>query len=139
MPRLQDVFGLYTKMLLGLGLVFQLPTIVFFLAKMKLVTARFLAVEHQVRDPHHLRHGGRHHARRRHDGAGDRCGADARPLPLSILIAWVVNPRSRSKAVSRLRVCNNRCKWLIDFKYQLGRTDELALFMTLLLPREVTA
>src|SRR6266566_2096597 len=43
MPRLEDVFGLYTKMLIGLGIVFQLPTIVFFLAKMKLVTARFLA------------------------------------------------------------------------------------------------
>ena len=34
--------SLYTKMLLGLGLVFQMPTVVFFLAKMKLVTARFL-------------------------------------------------------------------------------------------------
>ena len=43
MPKLDDVFGLYTKMLLGMGLVFQMPTVVFFLAKMKLVTARFLA------------------------------------------------------------------------------------------------
>src|SRR5580765_540416 len=43
MPRLEDVFGLYTKMLLGLGIVFQLPTVVYFLARMKLVTARFLA------------------------------------------------------------------------------------------------
>ena len=43
MPRLDDVFGLYTKMLIGMGLVFQMPTLVFFLAKMKLVTARFLA------------------------------------------------------------------------------------------------
>lgn len=43
MPRLNDVFGLYTKMLLGLGVVFQMPTVVFFLAKMRIVTARFLA------------------------------------------------------------------------------------------------
>jgi sec-independent protein translocase protein TatC len=43
MPRLSDVFGLYTKMLLGIGIVFQMPTVVFFLAKMRLVTARFLA------------------------------------------------------------------------------------------------
>jgi sec-independent protein translocase protein TatC len=43
MPKLQDVFGLYTKMLIGLGLVFQMPAVVFFLAKMRLVTARFLA------------------------------------------------------------------------------------------------
>jgi sec-independent protein translocase protein TatC len=41
-PKLEDVFSLYTKMLLGMGLVFQMPTLVFFLAKMKLVTARFL-------------------------------------------------------------------------------------------------
>ncbi len=43
MPRLGDVFDLYTKMLLGMGLVFQMPTIVFFLAKMKMVTWKFLA------------------------------------------------------------------------------------------------
>jgi sec-independent protein translocase protein TatC len=43
MPKLEDVFGLYTKMLLGMGVVFQMPTVVFFLAKMKLVSARFLA------------------------------------------------------------------------------------------------
>jgi sec-independent protein translocase protein TatC len=43
MPKLQDVFGLYTKMLLGIGIVFQMPTVVFFLAKMRMVTARFLA------------------------------------------------------------------------------------------------
>jgi sec-independent protein translocase protein TatC len=43
LPRLDDVFDLYTKMLIGMGLVFQMPTIVYFLAKMKLVTWRFLA------------------------------------------------------------------------------------------------
>ena len=43
MPQLKLVFGLYVKMLLGLGLIFQMPTVVFFLAKMKVVTARFLA------------------------------------------------------------------------------------------------
>jgi len=42
MPKLDDVFGLYTKMLIGMGIVFQMPTVVFFLAKMKLITARFL-------------------------------------------------------------------------------------------------
>ena len=43
MPQLSAVFGLYVKMLIGLGLIFQMPTVVFFLAKMKLLTARFLA------------------------------------------------------------------------------------------------
>ena len=42
MPKLDDVFGLYTKMLLGMGVIFQMPTVVLFLAKMKMVTARFL-------------------------------------------------------------------------------------------------
>jgi sec-independent protein translocase protein TatC len=44
MPKLEDVFGLYTKMLIGMGLVFQMPTVVYFLARLKLITARFLAV-----------------------------------------------------------------------------------------------
>ena len=43
MPKLSDVFGLYTKMLLGIGIIFQMPTVVFFLAKMRMVTAGFLA------------------------------------------------------------------------------------------------
>jgi sec-independent protein translocase protein TatC len=42
MPRLADSFDLYTKMLVGLSVVFQIPTVAFFLAKMRLVTARFL-------------------------------------------------------------------------------------------------
>ena len=42
MPKLEDVFGLYSKMLIGLGLVFQMPAVVYFMARMKLVTARFL-------------------------------------------------------------------------------------------------
>jgi len=41
-PKIEDVFSLYTKMLLGMGLVFQMPTLVYFLAKMRLITARFL-------------------------------------------------------------------------------------------------
>jgi sec-independent protein translocase protein TatC len=42
-PKLEDVFGLYSKMLIGMGLVFQMPTVVYFLAKIRLITARFLA------------------------------------------------------------------------------------------------
>jgi sec-independent protein translocase protein TatC len=45
MPRLDDVFGMYTRMLFIMGIVFQMPTLVFFLAKMGLVTARFLAAQ----------------------------------------------------------------------------------------------
>jgi sec-independent protein translocase protein TatC len=42
MPRLQDTFELYRNMLIGMVAVFQIPTLVFVLARMRLVTARFL-------------------------------------------------------------------------------------------------
>jgi sec-independent protein translocase protein TatC len=42
MPGVEDTVDLYLKMVLGMVVVFQIPTVVFFLAKMRLVTARFL-------------------------------------------------------------------------------------------------
>src|SRR3984957_11562845 len=42
MPRVEDSFDLYAKMLIGMMVVFQIPTLAFFLAKMQLVTAGFL-------------------------------------------------------------------------------------------------
>ena len=45
MPKLDSVFSLYTKFLLAMAAVFQMPTLVYFLAKMKLITARFLAAQ----------------------------------------------------------------------------------------------
>ena len=42
LPRLEDTFDLYVNMVLGMVVVFQIPTVVLFLAKMRLVTARFL-------------------------------------------------------------------------------------------------
>jgi sec-independent protein translocase protein TatC len=97
MPRLEDTFGLYTKMLLGMGLVFQLPTLVYFLAKMHLVTAKFLwqngkyailvaYIIGAVITP-----------------TGDPMNQTIFAAPiivlyfLSIVIAWIVNPRSKSK------------------------------------------
>jgi sec-independent protein translocase protein TatC len=41
-PKLSDVFDLYAKMVLGMGIVFQMPTVVFFMAKARLISARFL-------------------------------------------------------------------------------------------------
>ena len=96
MPRLDDVFGLYTKMLLGMGVVFQMPAVVFFLAKMHLITARFLAsnfkyailiifVVAAVITP-----------------SGDMMTQTIFAAPMvglyiaSIIIAWVVNPVTRS-------------------------------------------
>jgi len=42
MPGVEDTIDLYLKMMLGMMVVFQIPTVVFFLAKMRVVTARFL-------------------------------------------------------------------------------------------------
>jgi sec-independent protein translocase protein TatC len=42
MPRVEDTFELYKNTLIGMVAVFQIPTLVFFLARMQLVTARFL-------------------------------------------------------------------------------------------------
>jgi sec-independent protein translocase protein TatC len=42
LPRLEEVFGLYVRMLVGMAIVFQIPTIVFFLARFGLITARWL-------------------------------------------------------------------------------------------------
>ncbi len=42
MPKISETFDMYLKMALGMAVVFQLPTIVFFLAKLNLVSARFL-------------------------------------------------------------------------------------------------
>ena len=42
LPTIDSTFDLYTKFLICMGLVFQMPTIVFFLAKMQMITAGFL-------------------------------------------------------------------------------------------------
>ena len=42
MPSVEYTFELYKNLLLGMVVVFQLPTLVFFLARMGMVTARFL-------------------------------------------------------------------------------------------------
>jgi sec-independent protein translocase protein TatC len=42
LPKIDEAFSLYTKMLLGFGLVFEMPTLVFFLARMGVITAKML-------------------------------------------------------------------------------------------------
>ena len=41
-PRIDEAFSLYTKMILGFGAIFEMPTLVFFLARMGVVTGAFL-------------------------------------------------------------------------------------------------
>jgi len=42
MPRVEDTFALYKNMLIGMVVVFQIPTLVFFLARLRVVTPRWL-------------------------------------------------------------------------------------------------
>src|SRR5439155_8037253 len=42
MPSINDTFDHYIRMMIGMVVIFQMPTLVFFLAKVRLVTARFL-------------------------------------------------------------------------------------------------
>ncbi len=42
MPRVEDTFQLYKMMLVGMVAVFQIPTLAYFLSKIRLVTARWL-------------------------------------------------------------------------------------------------
>jgi sec-independent protein translocase protein TatC len=42
LPRVASSFSLYVRLLIGLGLVFEMPTVVFFLARVGLITAGFL-------------------------------------------------------------------------------------------------
>ena len=94
MPSISDTFDHYIRMMIGMVIVFQLPTLVFFLAKFRLVTARFL---------------------RRHflhfvliafivaavlTTSGDPWNQTAFALPMiglyliSIVIAWIVGPKA---------------------------------------------
>ena len=43
MPRIQPAFSLYVRLLLACGIVFQMPTMVFFMARIGVVTPGFLA------------------------------------------------------------------------------------------------
>jgi len=42
MPRIEPVFSIYLRLLLAFGVVFQMPTLVLFLARMGVLTARFM-------------------------------------------------------------------------------------------------
>ena len=42
MPRIEPAFSIYLRLLLAFGIVFQMPTLVLFLAKMGVLSARFM-------------------------------------------------------------------------------------------------
>ena len=42
MPRVKPAFSMYLRLVLALGITFQLPTLVLFLARMGMITPRFM-------------------------------------------------------------------------------------------------
>jgi sec-independent protein translocase protein TatC len=97
MPKVEDTFDLYLTMTLWMGVVFQMPTVIFFLAKMKMVTAGFLWK--------HLRYAilGTFIIAAVITPTGDPMNQTIFAAPMiilyvvSIAIAWIVNPRGRVK------------------------------------------
>ena len=79
-PKVGSVFSLYVKMLLAFGVIFQMPTIVFFLARVGGHHRTFPHQEHQIRHPHHLHHRGNSEPRHRRRVPGDDGRADVGPL-----------------------------------------------------------
>jgi sec-independent protein translocase protein TatC len=45
LPRVEDTFALYVRLLISMIATFQIPTLAFFLAKMRLITGKFLWVK----------------------------------------------------------------------------------------------
>ncbi len=73
-------FTFALRVILGIGLVFELPTLVYFLAKIGAHHGPLDGPQLQVRRPRHLRHRRRHHADPGHDHPEHRGLPDDRPL-----------------------------------------------------------
>jgi sec-independent protein translocase protein TatC len=97
-PRIEDSFSMYMRMLLGMAAVFQMPALVFFLARMGVVTARWMVRQFKyailaifvvaaVITP-----------------SSDMASQTIVAVPmiglyvLSILIAWIVGPKKKPAA-----------------------------------------
>jgi sec-independent protein translocase protein TatC len=103
MPRIEPTFSLYVRLVLACGAVFQMPAVVFFLARIGVVTARFLLrntkyailiifVVAAVLTP-----------------TGDPATLTLMAAPmvalygLSIVIAWAVSPQRKSDEIEDVR------------------------------------
>ncbi len=77
MPALDITFAFYVKVILGLGLTFQMPMLVYFLARFGIVIGEVPRQTVQVRDPDYFHPGGRDHAERGYRDDAGFCRADA--------------------------------------------------------------
>jgi hypothetical protein len=77
----RDVFGLYSKMLIGMGLVFQMPAVVLLPGEDEARHGPVPGVEYQVRVAHHFHSSRSDYPERRHEDADHLRRPDAWPLP----------------------------------------------------------
>ena len=81
MPRIGEYWSFYSWFLLGLGLVFQIPVVIFVLARLGLVTASFLLRMWKWAVLGLFRPVGHHHSHARRGHADGSRRADDRPVP----------------------------------------------------------
>ncbi len=83
LPRISPVFSLYAQLALAFGVIFQMPVLVFTLARLGPRDRGLPVAEHEVRDPHHLHHLRRRDPDERRRHADAHGGADDPALPRS--------------------------------------------------------
>ena len=101
MPSINDTFDHYVRMMLGMVVVFQMPTLVYFLARLRLVTARFLwrHIKYAVLVIFIVAAA--------LTSSGDPWNQTMFALPMiglyliSIVIAWIVAPKQEKESPSR--------------------------------------
>ena len=79
--KIDDYLDITSKILLGMGLVFETPILIFFLARMGVVTEKWLLAKFRYAVLDHLHHRGAHHADAGHPDAVRVRPPDVRALP----------------------------------------------------------
>jgi len=98
MITIGDYTKLFVTIIVGLGLICEMPILVFFLALMRVITARWMFAESPIFHSRHFRCRGNHHTYCRHPEHVSFRGPNDSPLRLSIGVAWLVNSGRRRAA-----------------------------------------
>jgi len=111
MITINEYTNLFMTIVLGLGVVFEMPILVFFLALFGIVSPGWMA-EPALFDPRDLYHRGRHHST---TDIMNMCIFAAPMIVLylaSIGVAWFVHPKNRKKR--EMRTNDERAAGLLD-------------------------
>ena len=95
---IEEYTGFFLSIILGLGISFEMPILIFFLAMFGIVSPKFSLEEHPLRDSRRLPRGRHHHSEPRPmDHVYLRHSPCSRFTSIGIGVAWWVHP-SRRKA-----------------------------------------